>query len=870
MSGALTDTSIVAGASGAGGYVIPYSMYFPDAPDSTPKLNRVATSAGTSNPRWTFATWYKKGRPTTSAKTIWYCRPRTVSSAADLTLNMSNDATGTDYGGGLRWHHWNGSNSPWDWSTNASGATGMNIRDFTDWYHICHIVDYNTSPYVFVYINGVLLNGDYIYQTKSGAGYATNAAWLSGDTFFIGSNYSGQSGCAYFADTYFIENQNLAPIGNFLEVDEDTNQTLAIEYTGSYTGNSFYLDYADSADFGKDQSGLDNHFTTTSIPATNQTIDTPQNTVGSNFCVWNPLWGRPTKMPVLSTGNKTGASSDAAQTPITATFGSLVDGKWYWEIDVAAKGGSDCKIGILNTSGQMADVNQSNHYYRLYLAASGNKFSDTNASTVAYGNTYAAGDIVGIALDMDNGALYFAKNGTWQTSGDPTSGATKTGAAYTDVLSAVPAGGKGGGDGWVPYVDASDTTVRYAANFGADSSFAGEKTAQGNQDGNKKGDFYYAPPAGYLALCTDNLADPLISGVDAPLNFNTATYAGTGASQTIAVGFQPDFVWAKSDNTAVSNVLYDSARGTGRLESNTTAAEASRDGFVGFSSNGFDVDDDGGGGGINYPSGRTYVAWNWKAGGAPTADNSAGAGAVPTAGSVKIDGSNLGSALAGTLAATRISANTTAGMSVVSYTGIFSNATVGHGLSVAPEFIFIKNRSSVLEWKVYNATIGNTKVLYLDATDSAQTGATSWNDTSPSASVFTIGANTGVNEDTSLFVAYCFHSVEGYSKVGSYTGNNNADGTFVYTGFKPAYIMFKRYDSAESWGLYDDKRPGYNVTPNRLYADSNAAQVTTSTSQIDMLSNGFKARSTGGVVNAAGDYLYLAFAESPFKTSNAR
>ena len=164
-----------------------------------------------------------------------------------------------------------------------------------------------------------------------------------------------------------------------------------------------------------------------------------------------------------------------------------------------------------------------------------------------------------------------------------------------------------------------------------------------------------------------------------------------------------------------------------------------------------------------------------------------------------------------------------------------------------------------------------SNVIILNGTGAEYSSANKFSEDAPTTSVVILGDADETNKLSDSFVSYCFASIEGYSKVGSYVGNGNSDGSFVYTGFRPAYIMFKRYDTDESWGLYDDKRPGYNVTPNRLYADSNATEVTTSTSQIDILSNGFKARSTGGVVNAtSGDYLYLAFAKSPFKYSNAR
>ena len=669
----------------------------------------------------------------------------------------------------------------------------------------------------------------------------------------------------YFADTYWIEQQALTPADTFGEFDEDTGVFVPIEYTGTYSGNSFYLDYADSANFGTDRSGLGNDFTVANIGVDRQMPDSPTN----NFANWNPLWGRTGKMPVLSEGNLIGASSDAAQTPISATFAGIQSGKWYWEIEIKAKGGSDCKIGLVNSSGQMSDVNQSNHYYRLYLADTGNKFTDTDASTISYGDTYAAGDIVGIALDMTNGALYFSKNNTWQTSGAPTSGASKTGAAFTDVLSAIPDGGKGGGTGWVPYVDASDTTVRYVLNAGQDSSFAGEKTAQGNQDGNGKGDFYYTPPSGYLALCTDNLSDPEIEKPDE--HFNPAIYTGAGYPTAVTgVGFQPDFVWIKRRNAVTMHDLFDSVRGgSSILDSASNVVASTVTGALTFDSDGFTAAVDPLSGDTG-SSGNTFASWSWKAGGAPTATNSAGAGATPTAGSVKIDGSNLGSALAGTIPVLKLSANTTSGFSIGTYTGNGSrDQTLAHGLSQGPELVIVK----CYDGPTFNWTVGATPMdnwtdyMHLDTTAAAVDDIDFWEDTAPSSSVITIGPNGNLSTTGDDYIFYAFHSVEGYSKVGNYEGNGNADGVFVYTGFSPAFVMVKGRDTTDNWTMWDNKRPGRNVTEEELNADDPAAE-SANAPDIDFISNGFKRRDTS--MNAASTYLYIAFAESPFKYSNAR
>jgi hypothetical protein len=311
-------------------------------------------------------------------------------------------------------------------------------------------------------------------------------------------------------------------------------------------------------------------------------------------------------------------------------------------------------------------------------------------------------------------------------------------------------------------------------------------------------------------------------------------------------------VWAKCRNAAVNNVLYDAVRGTGRLESNNTAAEGTRDGFVGFASDGFDVDDDGGGGNINYPAGRIYVAWNWLGDG--------------------VDGGTLNEV--GSLDS-QVNVNTTSGFSICTYDGNETGgATFGHGLSEAPTLVIAKKTGDTGGWLVgFNAGTAHTgfkRPIRLDTT-AVQAGyddAGYFNSTNPSSTVVTLGNYGDTNKGTGM-VAYCFHSVEGYSKIGSYDGNSNADGTFVYIGFRPAWVLIKSYDTAgNSWHLLDDQRSPYNDADLFLFPNG-STEETQSSPGIDFLSNGFKCRENAGGFNQS-NYLYIAFAEFPFKYANAR
>ncbi len=395
------------------------------------------------------------------------------------------------------------------------------------WYHTA-IVRSGTT--VTMYIDGASEGTRTTTGTISGTTLEIGRGIYSGTNYYI-KGYMDEiriSDSARYTGTFTPQTR-----GNPFTADANTKLLIHSDYTGG---------------LGADSSGNYNHFTATNLVATDQCGDTPTN----NFNTWNPLWGRTGKMPTLSEGNTEATSPDAAQAPVTATFGGLVSGKWYTEVLMKTASG-DLSIGVLNTSGKMSDISTANgHAYRWYNG-NGNKQTST-ASTSAYGNSYTSGDIIGIALDMDNGAIYFSKNGTWQDSGDPTSGASKTGAAFTDVLSAVP------DTGWVWNVMANNTSVRYILNAGSDSSFAGNKTAQGNQDGNGVGDFFYEPPSGFLALCSKNLPVPEIKLPGE--NFETVLYTGDGSTQAVSgVGFQPDFVWLKNRNSTGSQMAYDSIRG---------------------------------------------------------------------------------------------------------------------------------------------------------------------------------------------------------------------------------------------------------------------------------------------------------------------
>jgi len=333
------------------------------------------------------------------------------------------------------------------------------------------------------------------------------------------------------------------------------------------------------------------------------------------------------------------------------------------------------------------------------------------------------------------------------------------------------------------------------------------------------------------------------------LYFNTKLYTGTGATQSITgVGFQPDWTWIKNRSITANHHVFDVVRGaTKYIITNSTNAEATdAQQLQSFDSDGFTV---GTNGNVN-GSGNNIVAWNWLA------DN--------TSGSSNTDGSITST----------VSANTTSGFSIVTYSGTGSNATVGHGLGVTPDMVIVKDRTNNVgstNWNVYhsaNTSAPETEIITLNGTGATSDSNIYWNDTAPTSSVFSLGTAGQVNYSSDDYVAYCFTSIKGFSKFGSYTGNGNADGTFTYLGFKPAFVIIKQTNAAgENWFICDNKREGYNAENNRLIPNLSTAEQ--SDSPIDILSNGFKARETGAKVNASGStYIYMAFAENPLVGTN--
>jgi hypothetical protein len=322
--------------------------------------------------------------------------------------------------------------------------------------------------------------------------------------------------------------------------------------------------------------------------------------------------------------------------------------------------------------------------------------------------------------------------------------------------------------------------------------------------------------------------------------FNTSLWSGNGSAQTISgVGFQPDWLWTKCRSDSYSNILIDSVSGiTKQLKSEGNAVEATNaPGVTDFNADGYVL-----GTQADFAvNGNTFVGWGWKAN---------GAGSANTDGSIN----------------STVSVNATSGFSIVKWTGTGANATIGHGLGAVPKMIITKALGATNSWGVYHASLGNNKYLYLDASQAALSATAMWNDTTPTSSVFSVGTS-GASNASGAMIAYCFAEKTGYSKFGSYVGNGSTDGTFVYTGFKPAFIIVKRTDSATDWIMVDNKRAGYNSSNYRLYPNTSSAEDTGF--NIDLMSNGFKNTKTNNAINASGGtYIYMAFGQSLVGTNN--
>jgi len=692
------------------------------------------------------------------------------------------------------------------------------FRDVSAWYHlVLHLDSDNStaSDRVKIYINGVqqeltiqttVATGDHGMNNNNQQQIGAQAS--TNDLFYDG----------YLAEINFIDGQAYDP-SYFAETDALTGQWNPKKYTGSYGSQGFYLKFADNSGttattLGKDSSGNGNNFTpinfSVSAGAGNDSLeDTPTN----NFCTLSPKLTDTRTDSSFVNGNLSATTGSGAST-IGSTFAQTT-GKWYAEFVCTAKSSTNMMIGVNSVNGfdgeRQNNESQNGGVGYGYINNGNNALPD--GSNNSYGASWAIDDVMAIALDLDNNTVNFYKNNSAQGTISIADGYN-----YTMVF--------GHGQGGV--------TCTFDANFG-------------------QRPFTYTPPSGFLAQNSSNLPDPTISKSNE--HYDALLFTGTDSTQSITgLNFQPDWVWLKSRSDSHNHGIVDANRGRAAvLFPNSGTGEqtsGSSNDLVSFNSDGITV------GSVQRLSsannnGTNIVAWAWNAGGS-TASNSNGG------------------------ISSSVRASTTSGVSIVTYTGNGSSgATVGHGLGVAPKIVLVKRRNASDDWRMnIGLVLGSGKdghSVKLNSTGGEADTNNLFNSTNPTSTVFTLGDSSDVNSNGSTYVAYCFSEVAGFSKFDKYVGNGSfSNGTFVFTGFRPAYLLVKNITSGSTNFIIKTlKISKFNTQAQGIAANRPDAEVS-SLSSFDFFANGFKVTNNGSFTNTNGDtYIYWAFADSPFKFARA-
>ena len=777
------------------------------------QLSRTPAVAG-NRKTWTWSAWVKRGA-LTSAQGLMSAG---TSSNDWSGFRFNSDDTFAFYRVG-----------PGGGTTTYLNTTSV-FRDVSAWYHL--VLQWDTTRPTAADRIKLFLNGAQITAFAASSYPAQNydEAFLNTAIAHLACNITStsQSLDGYLAEVNFIDGQALTP-SSFGYTDSNLGVWRPKRYAGTYGANGFYLPFNNVTSLSTltaDASGNANNWTATNISLTSGAtydsmldVPTPYADGGNgrgNYATLNPvLVGRSDGGGAVWSardGNLFGANANGSGG--WAIMGSTMaipsgGGKFYFECTIGSAGQSS-SVGVQRVNTPFAAQ------FIIGYAGDANGYSYDNSGlkwnngSSSYGTAAAAGDVIGVAIDA---SLSTASITFYKNN-------VSMGVAFSGVA----------GD-LLPALSSTSGSGNCAINFG-------------------QRPFAYTPPSGFLALHTGNLhASGIIRGNQ---HFDAVTRVGTGASASVSsLQFQPGLVWIKQrSGSAQNHFLMDSVRGKSgtnyfRLQTDNTAAEdASVDHLTSISQTGYTV---GASVGTNAAS-QSYVDWLWKAGTAVVAN---------TSGSIT----------------SQVSANAAAGFSIVTYTGTGANATVGHGLGVAPKLIIQRPRGGPAQWPVYNASIGAANALLLNSTAALGSYPAMWNSTTPTSSVFSLGTDPTTNT-VGACVAYCFAEVSGYSRFGSYTGNGSADGPFIYLGFRPRWVMIKRTDATSDWLVFDAARSTFNSVDGNLGANSSAAESNwATTNDVDFTSNGFKLRhdgSTGYDNFSTATYIYAAFAETPFKYSLAR
>ena len=580
-----------------------------------------------------------------------------------------------------------------------------------------------------------------------------------------------------------------------------------------------------------------------------------------NFCTLNPL--TQPNSGTFSEGNLLFTHTSSAWRTTAGTHG-MRTGKWYWEAyQYEGLSGNGFPVGISDIDNGTFVSTQASDYPDGSDARGGPAFS-AYSNSGSYASRFhngsetnmtfgigAAGDLWQCALDLDNGKIWFGKNNTWDNSGNPATGSSPSysGGQLSDSTIRT----------WVPitcsYNDSG--SENFPQNFGQDSTFSGRITAGGNADENGFGDFKYTPPTGFLALCSGNLPvsddiDPAQTDDNFPQKqFNAILYTGNASTNAITgLGFQPDLVWFKRrDYTGNFNQgIIDSSRGVsvGMYPDRQDVDTSFTSDFNSFDSDGFTLKA-GSSANLNN-SGSSFVAWCWRCAGGTTSSNSDGA-----------------------LTST-VQVNQEAGFSMSLYTCNGSGSSFGHGLGATPDYFMIKKRDNqARDWMGWHKDLTTPTTAYIRWNKSnAQGNDTLWDSTAhDSTKIYVNQGTTEVNSPSGdSYICYAWRSVEGYSKFGSYEGNGNSDGPFIYTGFRPRLLFLKSTETADDWIVIDTARSTSNVTNRSVSYNTQDAEVT-SNRELDILSNGFKPRTSNTNLNKSGTkYIYGCWGDVPFKYNN--
>ena len=704
----------------------------------------------------------------------------------------------------------------YDGSTVYSLETAAVYRDFSAWYHVLIAFDSTqatSANRTKIYINGTeqTLSGSYVAQNTN-TDINNTVKHVIGFYQYVSAHYIN----SYLADVYMIAGQQLDP-SSFTETDATTGQLVPKAYTGSYGTNGFHLTFSDnsgttSTTLGKDSAGSNNwtpnNFSVASGSGNDSLVDVPTSS-GTDSGVGGEVRGNYSVLnPLKTTFSGDGGNPSYSNGNLDVT-GSSGTSNAINTIGVSSgKFYFECTLTATTDSNAfIIGLNQSPSAYSGNFGLRPSGSFPNGTITSGSAFTFTVGDTVGIAYEPGVSATFYKNNNTSSFVASLSSGT------------------------WFSWAQLGGTGVSAVFNFGQ-RPFINQSV-----------------PSGFKALCTANLPAPLVTKPSTVMD--VVLYTGTGSSLTLpyasstptSIAFTPDLVWIKGRSGATDHALYDAVRDVQKdLVSNSTAAETTQStGLTAFGTNTFTI---GSLAKLNTSS-ATYAAWCWDAG-SSTVTN--------TQGSIT----------------TTVRANPTAGFSIVGYTGSGSAITLGHGLNAVPSFAIFKRRDGTGDWSVYHQSIPGGALywsLYLNQTSAAENNF--WGPSDPTSTLFSMYASRPWNVNGASMIGYFWAPVSGYTSISSYTGNGSSDGVFVFTGMRPRFIMIKRTDTTSNWTIIDTAREGYNVDNDPLYPNLSDAEGTADLA--DILSNGFKLRSSDASVNASsGTYIYAAFAESPFNYSRAR